>query len=123
MSSITWETVSRDAEALSPADQSRLMEHLSRRIREYSAPKKPVGNKEEYDDFAAMAARPFIQRDMRAIQEEFAETESDGLHREQYRRELRKMAADPDIQREIKQMEADFAVANLDGLHSEVHGV
>ena len=82
MNAVTWETLSRQAETLSLTDQSRLSEHLTRRIRDYFERTKTVAETESPDDFAAMAADPEIQRDMRAIQEEFACADADGIHLE-----------------------------------------
>lgn len=56
-------------------DQLWLMEHLARDLR-----RRDLNRQQRFEqDLAAMAADPDIQREIKAINEEFAVTESDGL--------------------------------------------
>lgn len=71
----TLETLTAEANLLSLDEQLALLELLARRIRERTH--QPVSLD---DDLAAMAVDPDIQRELRQIEAEFAETESDGLN-------------------------------------------
>lgn len=71
----TLETLTAEANLLSLDEQLALLERLARRIRERTH--QPVSLD---DDLAAMAVDPDIQRELRQIEAEFAETESDGLN-------------------------------------------
>ena len=60
---------------LSHHEQLRLMEHLAHELRE----EESRSRKEFEEGVAAMAADPDIQREIKAIHEEFAGAELDGL--------------------------------------------
>jgi len=67
--------IERKIYQLSPAEQLWLIERLAHRLRESSMPDQRALERE----LSAMASDPDIQRELRAIEVEFAATESDGL--------------------------------------------
>ena len=68
--------------ALSYQEQLWLIEWLARRLRE-AAVSQPLSASHDWpSDIALMAADPQIQAELRAIEQEFAVTEADGLERE-----------------------------------------
>ncbi len=67
MSSAALTEIERRIDQLSIDEQERLLEHLTRRIRQA----KQDGASAAADDLAAMAADPDIQRELREIDEEF----------------------------------------------------
>lgn len=84
MSTVTWETLSRQAESLSPADQSRLADDLMRRIRAYFERTQNATEAEEYRrQLRDMAADPYIQRELKQMEADFAATNLDGLPAEE----------------------------------------
>lgn len=75
MKSEALQAIEKRLDDLSIPEQRWLIDQLTRRMQQSSAP--DVGSA----DLAAMAADPEIQRELRAIEAEFAGTEADGLER------------------------------------------
>jgi hypothetical protein len=75
MSAVTLTEIERRLDDLSLDEQLRLLERLAARVRRQAADRTNGGDAE----LAAMAADPEIQRELRAIEEEFRVAEVDGL--------------------------------------------
>ena len=75
MSMTTLSDIENGIAKLSLSEQLRLMEYLAKRIRQQTS--RSQGKIE--DDLAAMANDPYIQNEIKQINEEFAVTEMDGL--------------------------------------------
>ena len=75
MSSVALTEIERRLDELSLDEQVRLLERLATRVRQLTTAKNDGVDAE----LAAMAADPDIQRELRAIEEEFRVTEADGL--------------------------------------------
>ena len=75
MSAVALTEIERRLDELSFDEQLRLLERLAARVRRQAAGKTNGVDPE----LAAMAADPDIQRELRAIEEEFRGTEMDGL--------------------------------------------
>jgi hypothetical protein len=75
MSSTPMTEIEKQIDELSLDEQLRLLERLASRVRRRASEKSNgIGS-----DLAAMATDPDIQRELRAIEEEFRITEADGL--------------------------------------------
>jgi hypothetical protein len=68
--------------SLSYQEQLWLIEWLARRLREAAVNQSPSALRDWQSDIALMAADPQIQAELRAIEQEFAVTQADGLERE-----------------------------------------
>jgi len=66
---------------LSYQERLWLIERLARRLREDAASQSPSASHDWQSDIALMAADPQIQAELRAIEQEFAAAEADGLER------------------------------------------
>jgi len=73
MQSNALQTIQRELPALSKQEQLWLIEYLAKALRKKPAPPNFAA------DLAAMVADPEIQAEIRAINQEFACTEQDGL--------------------------------------------
>jgi hypothetical protein len=71
---ISLEQIEADIERLSLTEQLQLMERLARSIRQRALP--PISIEQQLE---LMAQDPHIQREIAAINAEFATTEADGL--------------------------------------------
>ncbi|MBC8140301.1 MAG: hypothetical protein H7Y38_02540 [Armatimonadetes bacterium] len=75
MSTVTWETLNKQAESLSPADQLRLAEQLMRRTRAYFERSTTATEAEEYRrQLRNMAADPCVQRELKQMEADFTST-------------------------------------------------
>ena len=75
MSSDALNEIEKRLDQLSADEQLRLMEQLGRRMR------RAARNGSREAALAEMAADPEVQRELKAIEEEFAGTEQDGLEK------------------------------------------
>ena len=80
MSIVTWEQVSEQIERLAPADKLRVFKKLEADVRPRVIEREQDKRDGFRDEMERMAADPEIQRELRAIQADFAGTEADGLH-------------------------------------------
>ena len=74
MSSTELASIERKIAQLPPDDQLLLIERLAHRLRGATTPDETME-----DELATMAADPEIRRELAAISDEFAGSESDGL--------------------------------------------